>query len=198
MATRNTGRATTLTRDEIEALGRAVHANAVELAEDATILLDAGRPARAYALAEAAAEELGKIVLLARVGAELAMGGGKVDWQTFWGKFADHGSKAWNAAFLDYLLGEQPGAWAAGDVEGIRADREGVATAQRQAAAMVALHQRSLYVDFEAGKILTPDDPIVQENAEMIVSAVRELATTMANPRLGRQRGCAQADGKGL
>jgi hypothetical protein len=58
-------------------------------------------------------EALGKVVLLARVGAELAMGVGKLDWQTFWGKFADHGSKAWSVAFLDYLLTEQPGAWAA-------------------------------------------------------------------------------------
>jgi len=178
---RKTGRATALSRDEIEDLARAVHANAVALAEEATILLEAGRRARAYALAETAAEELGKVVLVARVGAELAMGGGKVDWQTFWGKFADHGSKAWSVAFLDYLVSEQPGAWAGGEIETIRADEEGMATAQRQAAAMVALHERSLYVDFGAGKILTPDDPVVQENAEMIVSAVRELATTMAN-----------------
>jgi hypothetical protein len=51
-----------------------------------------------------------------------------------------------------------------------------MATAPRQAAAMVALHERSLYIDFEAGTILTPDDPVVQGNAEMIVSARRRAA----------------------
>jgi AbiV family abortive infection protein len=65
---RNSGRATALSRDEIEALAHAAHANASALAEEATILLEAGRLARAYALAETAAEELGKVVLLARVG----------------------------------------------------------------------------------------------------------------------------------
>src|SRR5262245_29320649 len=122
MVTERPEAARSLSRAEILDMVKAVHENAVALAEEAEILLQAGRTARAYALAEAAAEELGKLVLLDRVCAEVAMGGGKVDWAGFWDKFHDHGPKAWNAAFLDHLLSEQPADCAAGNVDAVHAN----------------------------------------------------------------------------
>src|SRR5690348_7191228 len=111
-----------LTRTELLSLAVAAHQNGVDLAAEARLLLDADRHARAYALAEAAAEEFGKLILVARVRVELAMGGGRVDWTRFWNRFIDHADKAWNAAFLDQVVSEQPEAWASGDVDAIRAN----------------------------------------------------------------------------
>src|SRR5579864_1027293 len=53
-----------LTDEQLEDLMIAVHRNARSLADDAQMLLDAGRFARAYAIAELGAEELGKLLML--------------------------------------------------------------------------------------------------------------------------------------
>ncbi len=177
-----------LTRTELLSLAEAAHENAVDLAAEARQLLDTGRHARAYVLAEAAVEELGKLILVARVRVELAMGGSRVDWTRFWNRFIDHADKAWNAGFLDQLLSEQPEAWARGDVDAIRKDTGGTAKAKREAAYMVELRERALHVGFRDGKVECPSEQIPPADAPMIVDAVQQLSTMLAGLVAGEDR----------
>lgn len=68
-----------LTLEEIEELCRACVANAAELLEEAAILVEIGRPARAYFLARIAFEEIVKPIMLTAAGARV-LGGLDPNW----------------------------------------------------------------------------------------------------------------------
>jgi AbiV family abortive infection protein len=164
-----------LSRADVADLQAAILQNAANLADAARTLLQIGRNEQAYALAEAAAEELGKYVLTIRVGIEVTFGGGRTDWIRFWGKFHDHGIKAWNVALVDYLAADRLEDWATGNVDAISGDKAGLEQARYQAAAMVELRERALYVDFRGGKVRRPAEQISGEHAAMMLDAVGGL-----------------------
>jgi AbiV family abortive infection protein len=67
--------------------------NARELLEDADILADHGRHARAYVLLHTACEELGKFSVL-EIGARGLVHGRPPQWKRFWKRFRSHDSKS--------------------------------------------------------------------------------------------------------
>jgi AbiV family abortive infection protein len=164
-----------LSREQVAELQAAILQNVSNLATAAGSLIEAGRHEQAYALAEAAAEEIGKYMLVIRIGIEVTFGGGRTDWTRFWGKFHDHGVKAWNAALADYLAADRLEDWASGDVDAISTDNAGLEQARYQAAVMVELRERALYVDFHGGKVRRPAEQISREHAAMMVRAVAGL-----------------------
>jgi AbiV family abortive infection protein len=165
-----------------------VHRNARSLADDAQILLNDGRYARAYAIAELGAEELGKLLMLGNVAIFTALGE-SVDWARFWRRFYDHSPKASNISLLDYMYGSKFTEWASGDLEAIKADEAGVDEAARQAAIMAITKNRALYVDWREGKLLSPDASIPKEWAEQMIKAVAELVTRMAENGMPPEKG---------
>jgi AbiV family abortive infection protein len=164
-----------MSREDVAALQAAILQNVSNLADAARSLLEIGRHEQAYALAEAAAEEMGKYMLVIRVGIEVTFGGGRTDWTRFWGKFHDHGVKAWNAALADYLVADRLEDWARGNVEAISADTAGLEQARYQAAVMVELRERALYVDFRKGRVRRPAEQISRDHAAMMLQAVAGL-----------------------
>jgi AbiV family abortive infection protein len=98
--------------DGWQELMEAAARNARDLVADARLLLEAGRLPRAYALAELAAEEIGKLMMLAAVAVRVAMDD-PVDLERFWRKFRDHDRKAMNAVFWDHIAMADPVAFMA-------------------------------------------------------------------------------------
>jgi len=166
----------------------AVCRNARSLADDAQILLDDGRYARAYAIAELGAEELGKLLMLGNVAIFRALGE-SIDWARFWRRFYDHSPKASNISLLDYMYGSKFSQWASGDLEAIKADEAGLEEAARQAAIMAIAKNRALYVDWREGKLLSPEASIPKDWAEQMTKAVADLVTRMAENGMPPEKG---------
>jgi AbiV family abortive infection protein len=149
----------------------------------------AGKIARAYALAELGAEELGKVLMLAEVGAKVGMGGGVVAWTDFWDDFGNHGRKAWQIAWFNYIVEHHLAAYIRGDIDTIAADETGRQSAATQAEIMVALRECALYVDFDKDQVKRPQDRIRREWAEMMVGVTSELSATMQQHGLAPTKG---------
>lgn len=140
--------------EQLLALIHALLANASSLVDDATLLLDHGRHARAYALAALASEELGKVYLCL----DALLGDGMQDRQ-FWNLWREHRDKlvsarTYAAAFVDDL--DQI------DFSELSPDAEHIGETK----------MASIYVDFRDEQLMTPQriDP---EESDRLLSAVR-------------------------
>jgi AbiV family abortive infection protein len=167
-----------LSVDELDALAQAVRDNSQGLLLDAKLLMESKRYPRAFALAELAAEEVGKLILVAataiRVAVEMP-----VDWRRFWRNFRHHPPKAWNAALIDRIMAVNAQAWAEGDVAAIMADAEGLQEARRQAELMPPAKNDALYVDHRQGWLREPANEISEDQARAIVSGVETLLASL-------------------
>ncbi len=132
--------------DDLLALIQVSLRNAGDLLDDARLLLEAGRPPRAHALATLALEEIGKAslcMLALSPGPEPFYGSSKGG---FWAAWQDHAVKlGWALGFLG-LIDREPAGPATEAIERLQgAARDG--------------HLRKLdgfYVDYRDGKILSP------------------------------------------
>jgi len=165
----------------------AIHENARVLVDDARLLLEADRIPRAYALAELAAEELGKLIMVSRTAIDVALGH-PVDWARFRKRFQDHNPKAANIALLDHILDGYIEAWRSGDAEAIRAG-EGFAQAEQNAAVMPQAKNRALYVDYRAGRVLVPEASIPRAWAEKMVVGVAQRVKDVKEKGLPPRKG---------
>lgn len=166
----------------------AVHNNALQLADEGQVLLKKGRHARAYALAELGAEELGKLLMVSNVAVFAALNE-SVNWARFWRRFYDHSPKASNIALLDFLFGSKFSEWARGDLDAVKADAAGIKEAGRQAAIMTIAKNRALYVDWRVGTLLTPEASISKEWAEQMTKSVGVLSAQMAERGIPPEKG---------
>ncbi len=177
-----------LSIDQLEDLMLAIHENANNLTMDARILLKEHRFARAYAIAELGAEELGKLLVVGGIAVQVAAKQ-PVSWRRFWRRFRDHSPKAWNIALLDFVYDQKLSAWLQGDVLSIKADEAGIAEAQRQAGIMPLAKNRALYVDWHKGRLRRPDESIPADWAQQMADAVTELASRMAERGMPPEKG---------
>jgi len=168
----------TYSLDLIERFSAAVFANASSLYEDAQLLLAAGHRPRAYALAELAAEELGKCLILIRVGTDVALGN-KVDWKDTTRRLGEHGSKLRVLLLFDWAITDQAAAYAAHDVEALVGDGAGRRRAASEANEALLLRERALYVEVGPAGLTTPDASIAPADAEMMVNAVHSTIGKM-------------------
>lgn len=137
--------------------------NAAALAEDAALLYEDDRYARAYALAALAGEELGKVYLC--LDAVLTADGSEPS--RFWRAWREHGDKldsarAYAAAFIEDL--------GALDVDQLAPDARTIAVQKLSA----------IYVDFDGERALTPERISGADAAQL-------LATTRASIEHARQ-----------
>jgi AbiV family abortive infection protein len=149
--------------DQLRLLAAAAEGNAADLAADARLLLEAGRPARAHALATLALEELGKRALC------LGALAGKLDERGFREAWSSHRAKLERSHLLAIL--------SANSVERIFAWYEDDAS----------MKMRGLYVDANPvdadGPPLTPSDvdPVaaqgIVDTAEAAVAGLRARST---------------------
>lgn len=92
-----------LTISQIEEARVKILENAAELVEEATLLLANNRFARAYSLAHLACEEMAKIPMLVRAGAD-TIRGRTVDWKKLDRRFRSHKEKIAGSFHIDYLI----------------------------------------------------------------------------------------------
>lgn len=184
-----------LTVDRIEELIGAAWANSLRLASDARLLLDQGRLATAYAIAEVACEEAGKILMLTAAGTDLAIGR-PVDWKELRRRLTDHASKIRTLMQFDWAINDQEAAWRSGDLDALLQDGAGRRKAASEAAEALVLRERALYVEVGPLGISTPETSVRPEDAKMMVEGIEAMLTQMhgvgAVPRPGALRQLAR------
>ncbi|MER5387633.1 AbiV family abortive infection protein [Saccharopolyspora sp. NPDC002686] len=171
-----------LTRPQLTALAQAALDNAVELLDDARILLAMQRWPRACSLAILAAEEYGKFYLSVVTALQLETAT-KETWTKFWKEFGGHQPKYTNLV-EQFVDGQEWGpAGGPGDAEWLIAwnSRSG------RAADSDKLKQMGFYVDVDrgTGAVLTPaqsiDEDIAIQQVELVESVVRQQATLFSD-----------------
>jgi AbiV family abortive infection protein len=175
------------TIDQIEEMIAASFSNSSRLASDARLLLDGGRFPTAYAIAELACEEAGKILMLAKAGIEAAIGQ-RVDWKGLRGRLTDHGAKIRTLWLFAWAIEEQEASWRSGDLEALLADSQGRRKAASEAIESLLLRERALYVEIGPLGLSTPDASVRAEDAGMMVKLIEDLLGRMraeAVPRRG-------------
>ena len=91
-----------LTLEQLILARNKIMKNAKELYEDATILYENGRFARAYFLLGIANEELGKYLLVTSATVDLVAG--NIDWKRFWKAIRAHKEKAGIVEYTENML----------------------------------------------------------------------------------------------
>jgi AbiV family abortive infection protein len=156
-----------VTPDQIQQGRLKVLQNAASLVEEAELLAEAGKSARAFTLAHLATEELAKIPMLARVAMELLIGE-KVDYQKLERRFRSHRSKSGNAVLFDYIHAELPAS-----TEEESASARLVSTKE-----LNDKKNASLYVSYAKSGFVSPAEEITAEQAGVAIARARRLLAT--------------------
>jgi len=136
--------------------------NAEELIQEATLLRQNGKYARAVALSIIALEELGKRDTLWRV---LNFGDNHEEWREFWRTFRSHQAKIENMLFDNYAIAPEPEAF------------EEVQKMAQQSGAFLATREASLYVDIINGEPHLPSSNLTERMSDVVLrSAGAHLA----------------------
>lgn len=145
--------------------------NAEALVEDAQLLLDNGRPARCTALCLVAAEELGKIPMLANCLSH----GREWGWRSFWRRFRSHLSKLsmGDLVFASEVI--EPNLAA---IDGRRFAKE--------YGSIATLREMALYVDWVDGRFMVPAD--ARDVAALASPLLSELRQALEFHRSVRER----------
>lgn len=157
-------------REDLLALIQVSLRNAGDLLDDARLLLDAGRPPRAHALATLALEEIGKasLCMLALLPVPEPFYGSSSK-GGFWVAWQDHAAKlGWALGFLGLIVREPAG--------------PAIEAVERLQGAARDGHLRKLdgfYVDYRDGKILSPAQVSAAE-ARQIADDARALLEVAA------------------
>ena len=94
-----------LTPQDVDVGIQAILENADSLTEEAALLFQNERFARAYTLAHLSREELAKVTMLHSVGVKLLLEI-EIDWKSFWKRFRDHKSKLFQDSIFNMALAE--------------------------------------------------------------------------------------------
>lgn len=166
-------RSSPLSPEQLAAVGRKSLNNALLLLDDARLLLDNERHARASALAVLAAEEFGKMLMA--FGALTLDPADKQGWRRFWTRFVSHNPKYANAAMMmDAFMPE----------EDVSAFFESM---QVFVSGSIAQKMAGLYVDVgEEGTVTAPEEVIDGELAQAMLTSIDTVIRTHARMWEGR------------
>jgi len=139
--------------------------NAADLVQDAELLLDKKRWARAVFLSQIAIEELGKYLMI--IGAIGQVLKNQIHWKRFWKRFNKHTEKTGNILTFNALLSP---------FVSLGNTKTNLEKARRDEAYLEKRKFTALYVDFELNKFVLPMDVIDKETAEV---AVREAKAVL-------------------
>lgn len=161
-----------LSSGQLAQLARATLDNAQSLLEDARLLLDAGRWARAYALTILAAEEYGKFESCVIAGSYES--DDHDSWKRFWKDFRDHKPKltTWAGTFVDFVFTlptmaheEWVGAWNNRSEMVLRGLRG---------------KKAAFYVDYTDGEVTCPASEFTEDTATNTFGLVHFMVTIQA------------------
>ena len=145
-------------RDDLLALLRAALTNAKGLLDDAELLADARRFPRALALATLSWEELSKADLCVPAAALT-----EITADYFWEHFRDHEGKLARVHAFGTFMQPKP----------LYPTEDWIRNINSMSKSSQNLKERSLYVDYRRGKILTPSQ-VTERVARKQIKAVRE------------------------
>lgn len=151
-----------------------IRENASSLLEEAELLFQNNRTARAYSLAYMACEECGKLSILVGAATRIILNE-PIDWKIFWKRFRSHSSKA--SQFLGFARAI-PMIQEATKTETKTVD---LGTLIAKAAAGVLIgptlfedRNSSFYCDFKEGSFTMPSDEIKREMATQMIGFAKE------------------------
>jgi AbiV family abortive infection protein len=171
-----------MTIEETFQAASAVLGNAEELVNEAGILMERGRFARAFTLAHLACEELAKSPVFFTV-AILITQGEQLNWQKVDKRLREHLSKIRGGLFVDHMLTphEDPDADIDILLQGLRAG----------AREMDRLKNASLYANWRDGRMVKPSEVISEELAQGCL----RVAQRRLRMAVGFQEGLLQVTG---
>ena len=138
--------------------------NASDLIEEAEILLNSHRWARAVFLACIAIEELGKyLIIMGAIGRVLT---GNMDWKKFWKRFRSHEEKTGNIMVFDAMIG--PFVSAEDTLASVRRAKRHTSDQEKE-------KLNSLYVDCTAEGFVLPMDHVNEKDANKAVESAKAV-----------------------
>lgn len=156
--------------DQLEHAYIMVYENASELLEEASILYDNERYARAYFLAQIAHEEIGKLPMILHE-ATRAANKEKHDWKKFYKRLRSHAAKNQVNVVFDNLLEEPNFNW---DFKEIKNDVK----------RLNILKNASLYSDLDENKFVKPSAIVNKDSAHSRIKAVEVYMQLMTSAKL--------------
>lgn len=165
---------------ELHELRLAVLSNAVDLAEEAQLLLGHRRWARSFLLAHYSIEELGKIPMIVGVIGRL-MSGATIDWREARRRLVDHKEKLRAENMHFYTFGLEIDLVHDTDLAWLKAANEKIEDSYQ-------LKNTATYVDARGAAFSTPVRAISQEMAERLMALAQQcvqshlLSERLTNP----------------
>jgi AbiV family abortive infection protein len=154
-----------MTISEVETARLKILKNAAELIEEAGLLYEKGRYARAYALSHLACEECSKVNEFIRAAAALKVGAA-IDWSCLDKRLRNHESK------IEYFVLELSDAWGNPDS---RERLELLVQDLRKKGHYNDMKNRSLYADQHEGAYRAPSEIVSAELSLALLSKARQL-----------------------
>lgn len=151
-----------LSEEEIKESIEKLLSNADDLTEEAAILFQATRYARAFTLSHLAREELSKVVMLMALDGKLKSNL-KIDWNSFWKRFRNHKAKITNSEI--WLL----------SISGLNSSVVSMEMVDSYANALNDLKNNSLYVSHGGQGLLNPAEVIDENQARASILSARLL-----------------------
>ncbi len=155
-----------LSIDQLHAFRLSIFENAESLYEEAILLQENGKYARAYLLAYFACEELGKIPIVVGVISKL-MQGKKVDWAHVKRRFRDHKAKVESEDHHHYVFGLESDLLNNSDVKWL-------AEQKSRLFAKVNKKNMATYVDTIKGNVLLPLKEISSAEAKELIARTHD------------------------
>lgn len=156
--------------DQLEHAYIMVYENASELLEEANILYDNERYARAYFLAQIAHEEIGKLPMILHE-ATRAANKEAHDWKKFYKRLRSHNAKNQINVIFDNVLEEPDFNW---DFKEIKNDVK----------RLNILKNASLYSDLDENKFVKPSAIVNKGSADSRIKAVEAYMRLMTSAKL--------------
>lgn len=145
--------------------------NAKSLIEDAELLLKHRRFARTFVISQLASEEIGKAFILYNLYMALKIDGIPIDHKKIRKAFYDHKSKTFEATMADFMIVSEMRLSEEEEKVAVEALCKEIVRGREE---YNTLKNRGLYISFEDGKFLKPEDSISKNEAVNSLKKAKE------------------------
>lgn len=145
--------------------------NAKALIDDAELLMDNGRIARTFVISQLASEEIGKAFILYNLYMALKIDGIPIDHKKIRKAFYDHKSKTFEATMADFMIVSEKKLTDEDEKKAIEGLCKEIIKGREE---YNTLKNRGLYISFEDGKFIKPEDSISHSEASASLTKAKE------------------------
>jgi len=145
--------------------------NAKALIDDAELLIENGRIARTFVISQLASEEIGKALLLYNLYMALKIDGIPIDHKKIRKAFYDHKSKTFEATMADFMIVSEKKLTDEDKDNAIEDLCKEIIKGREE---YNILKNRRLYISFENGKFIRPEDSISLVEASASLTKAKE------------------------